>query len=68
MDIASSFRYQHQARFAFRVTFIVMAGLVPAIGRGTLPSAMAGTRPAAMTIKSGFHPERGGRKAGVNSQ
>ncbi len=32
------------------VTFIVMAGLVPAIGGGTLPLRMAGTSPA-MTIR-----------------
>jgi hypothetical protein len=31
-------------------TFTVMAGLVPAIGRGTLPLRMAGTSPA-MTVK-----------------
>jgi hypothetical protein len=30
-----------------------MAGLVPAIGRGTLPLHMAGTSPA-MTIRAGF--------------
>ena len=35
-----------------RITFIVMAGLVPAIGRGTLPLRMAGTSPA-MTVKAG---------------
>src|SRR3977135_3403029 len=31
----------------------LMAGLVPALGRGTLPLRMAGTRPA-MTVRSGF--------------
>jgi hypothetical protein len=30
-----------------------MAGLVPAIGRGTVPLLMVGTRPA-MTVKAGF--------------
>jgi hypothetical protein len=30
-----------------------MAGLVPAIGRRTLPLAMAGTR-RAMTVRAGF--------------
>ena len=38
------------------VTFIVMAGLVPAIGRGTLPLRMAGTSPGtspAMTVRAG---------------
>ena len=40
-------------RFAYGVTFTVMAGLVPAIGRGTLPLRMAGTSPA-MTVRTGF--------------
>jgi hypothetical protein len=33
---------------AVGVTFTVMAGLVPAIGRGTLPLQMAGAGPATM--------------------
>ena len=37
----------------FGVTFIVMAGPVPAISRGTLPLRMAGTSPA-MTVRAGF--------------
>ena len=40
-------------RFAFGITFAVMAGLVPAIGRGTLPLRMAGTSPA-MTATAGI--------------
>ena len=31
-----------ETQFVFNVTFIVMAGLVPAISRGTLPLRMAG--------------------------
>jgi hypothetical protein len=34
-------------------SFPVMAGLVPAIGRGTLPLQMAGTGPAT-TVTAGF--------------
>src|SRR4249920_564016 len=37
----------------FGVTFIVMAGPVPAIRRGTLPLQMAGTGPA-MPVRAGF--------------
>ena len=40
-------------RVAYDVTFTVMAGLVPAISRGTLPLRMAGTSPA-MTLTAGF--------------
>src|SRR6476646_6058172 len=35
------------------VTFIVLAGPVPAISRGTVPLQMAGTGPA-MTVRAGF--------------
>ena len=61
-----SLRSQQETRFASGVTPIVMTGLVPAIGRGTVALLMAGTRPA-MTVTAGFI--QGGRPtAGVNSQ
>src|SRR6476660_5512061 len=53
MGFAASLRSQHQTRLALSITFTVMAGLVPAIGRGTLPLRMAGTSPA-MTVRAGF--------------
>jgi hypothetical protein len=54
--------------FSFRVTSPrltspVMAGLVPAIGRGTLPLPMAGTSPA-MTVKAGCIQGRSAWPAG----
>jgi hypothetical protein len=36
---------QQKLRVAYGVTFAVMAGLVPAIGRGTQPLRMSGTSP-----------------------
>jgi hypothetical protein len=50
----------------FSVTFIVMARLVPAIGRGTLPLQMAEISPA-MTVRAGFI-QGGSATAGVKSQ
>jgi hypothetical protein len=50
MEIAASLRSEQETRLAFRVTFTVMARLVPASGRGTVPLLMAGTRPA-MTVR-----------------
>ena len=69
---------QRETRFAFRVTFTVMAGRVPAIGRGSLPLLMAGarlalgrafgpTRGPAMTVRLGSI-RAGGPTAGVNPQ
>ena len=48
---------QQETRVAYRVAFTVMAGLVPAIGRGTLPLRMAGTKPG-HDGKGWFHPGR----------
>ena len=48
-----SLRSQQETRFASGATPIVMTGLVPAIGRGTVALLMAGTRPA-MTVTAGF--------------
>ena len=48
--------------------FIVMAGLVPAIGRGTLPLRMAGHDGKGWDGKGWFHPGRVGPPAGGNSQ
>jgi hypothetical protein len=45
MGIAASLSCQQETRVADFVAFTVMAGLVPAIGRGTLPLRMAGTMP-----------------------
>ena len=66
MKIAASFCSQQETRFAFGVTFIVMAGPVPAISRGTVPLRMAGTSPA-MTVQVGFIQGELAT-AGVNSQ
>jgi hypothetical protein len=46
LEIASSLCSKFESRFAYCVTFPVIAEPVPAICRGTLPLRMAGTSPA----------------------